>query len=69
MSAGPQDQRHRRTRVEICAECETTRDAPGPKVECLMCGAKGHPANMCKIPESVEGGCAEYYCQGCRWGL
>lgn len=55
--------------VEICAECETTRDASVTKVSCLMCGAKGHPANMCVVAESVDGGCAEYYCQECRWGL
>ena len=54
--------------VEICTECQTERDAP-VKVTCLMCGTEGHPSNMCKIAESVDGESAEYYCQGCRWGL
>lgn len=56
--------------LEICSECGAERWAkPQGKVSCLMCGAQGHPANMCVIAESVEGESAEYYCPPCRWGL
>lgn len=55
--------------VEICTECQEERDAPREQVACLMCGVVRHPSNMCKIAESVDGECAEYYCQECRWGL
>jgi hypothetical protein len=56
--------------MEVCSECLEERETPrAAKVSCLMCGEEGHPSNMCVIAESVDDDCAEYYCQGCRWGL